>query len=102
MQFKTKNSKLISNKIHFNTNEITEIFHINFLGLEIDNLLSWNLHIDKVINKLTVICFMLRACHPHHLKLYTTHCFIRYYLMVLYFGGILQVPKDFLYYKKGY
>jgi hypothetical protein len=65
MQFKTKNSKLIGNKIHFNTNEISEIFHINFLGLEIDNLLSWNLHIDKVINKLTVICFMLRAAKPY-------------------------------------
>ena len=65
MQFITKNSTLIGNKIQFNSNEITEITHINFLGLEIDNLLSWNLHIDKVINKLTSICFMLRAVKPY-------------------------------------
>ena len=65
MQFITKNSKPIGSKIQYKTNELTETSHITFLGLEIDNLLSWNLHIDKVSNKLTSICFMLRAAKPY-------------------------------------
>jgi hypothetical protein len=65
MQFLTKNSTPIGRNIRLNSNEIIEIPHINFLGLEIDNLLLWNLHIDKVINKLTTICYMLRAVKPY-------------------------------------
>jgi hypothetical protein len=65
MQFITKNSSLIGNKIQLKKNELSETSHITFLGLEIDNLLSWNLHIDKVINELTNICYMLRAVKPY-------------------------------------
>jgi hypothetical protein len=65
MQFLTKNSKIIDNNINFKTIELTETPHITFLGLEIDNQLSWNLHIDKISNKLTSICFMLRAAKPY-------------------------------------
>jgi hypothetical protein len=46
------------------THELMEFSHITFLGLEIDNLLSWNLHIDKMMNNLTSVCFMLRAAKP--------------------------------------
>jgi hypothetical protein len=41
-------------------NEIREVCHIKFIGLEIDNMLFWNLHIDTVVNKLTRVSFMIR------------------------------------------
>jgi hypothetical protein len=53
MQFTTKNSTLMGSKVQVNSNEIIELPHIKFLGLEIDNTLSWNLHIDKIINNVT-------------------------------------------------
>jgi hypothetical protein len=33
--------------------------------LEIDTALSWNIHIDSVINKLTTVCFMIRSVRPY-------------------------------------
>jgi hypothetical protein len=65
MEFKTKNLTLTETKIVYNNKEITEVPHTKFLGLEIENALAWNLHIDNVINKLTSVCFMLRSVKPY-------------------------------------
>jgi hypothetical protein len=56
MQFITKNSVLTETLVSCNNNKITEVSHCKFLGLVMDNTLSWNLHIDNVINKLTRVC----------------------------------------------
>jgi hypothetical protein len=64
MQFLTRNAKPIEKKVHFFEHELTDVSHITFLGLKIDNYLSWNLHIDNLINKLTSICFMSRVAKP--------------------------------------
>jgi hypothetical protein len=64
MQFKTKNATLTETKIIYNNKEITEVPHTKFIGLEIENTLSWNLHIDNIIKTLTV-CFMLRSVKPY-------------------------------------
>jgi hypothetical protein len=65
MQFTTKHATTIGNKVQVNSNKIIEIPHIKLLGLEIDKTLTWNLHIDKIINKLTSVCFMLRTFKPY-------------------------------------
>jgi hypothetical protein len=65
MQFMTKNTALTKASISCNTNEIVEVFHLKFLGLEIDNTLSWNIHIDSLNNKLTTVCFMIRSVRPY-------------------------------------
>jgi hypothetical protein len=65
MQLTTKNSTLMGSKVQVNSNKIIEIPHIKFLGLEIDNTLSWNLHIDKIINTLTSVYFMLKTVKPY-------------------------------------
>jgi hypothetical protein len=48
-----------------NNNEINEVSHITFLGLVVDNALSWNFHIDNIINKLTRVCYMIRSVKPY-------------------------------------
>jgi hypothetical protein len=58
----TKNSVLTKTLLACNNNEITEVSHIKFLGLVIDNT-TWNLHIDSVINKLTRVCYMIRTLY---------------------------------------
>jgi hypothetical protein len=42
-----------------------EVHHFKFLDLKIDDVLSWNIHIDSVINKLTTICFVIRSVRPY-------------------------------------
>jgi hypothetical protein len=44
-----------------NNNVITEVSHIKFLGLTIDDTLSWNLHINGIMKRLTSVCYMVRA-----------------------------------------
>jgi hypothetical protein len=61
MQFKTKNTVSTNTMLACNNNVISEVSYITFLGLIIDDTLSWNLHIDKVMKKLTSVCYMIRA-----------------------------------------
>jgi hypothetical protein len=37
---------------------------LNFLGLNINNTLSWKTHIDKTLPKLSSACFAMRAVKP--------------------------------------
>jgi hypothetical protein len=48
-----------------NNNVITEVSDIKFLGLTIDDTLSWNLHIDGIMKRLTSVCYMIRAVKPY-------------------------------------
>jgi hypothetical protein len=59
MQFKTKITVLTETIVSCNKNVITEVPHIKFLGLVIDNTLSWNLHIDSVMKKFTSMRYMI-------------------------------------------
>jgi hypothetical protein len=43
---------------------ITNIYNIKFLGLMIDNSLSWKTHTDKPISKLNKVCHAIRAVKP--------------------------------------
>jgi hypothetical protein len=66
MHFKTKNTESTETILACcNNNVITEISHIKFLGLTIDDTLSWNLHIDNVMKRLTKVCYMIRAVKPY-------------------------------------
>jgi hypothetical protein len=37
---------------------------IKFWGLNIDNKLSWKSHIDYLVTKLSLLCFIMRAIKP--------------------------------------
>jgi hypothetical protein len=93
MQFTTKNSILTETLVSCNNNKITEVYHFKFLGLVMDNTLSWNLHIDNVIKKLTRVCYMIRSVNymssssGNYLLL-----FISFYILLWYYilGSIYQ------------
>jgi hypothetical protein len=59
MQFAPKNTVPTKASTSLNTNGIVEVSHFKFLGLKIDEVLSWNIYIDSVFNKLTTVCFMI-------------------------------------------
>jgi hypothetical protein len=56
MQFKTKNT-ILTDTILTCKNVITEVSHLKFLGLIIDDTLSWNLHIDNIVKRLTSVLY---------------------------------------------
>jgi hypothetical protein len=65
MQFASKNTVSTKASTSLNINGIVEVSHFKFLGLKTDDALSWNIHIDSVINKLTTVCFMIRCVGPY-------------------------------------
>ena len=47
---------LVNLKIGFNNNFITSNTYTKFLGVTMDNTLSWNNHIDLLVKKLSEAC----------------------------------------------
>ena len=66
MQFVTKNN--ISNDFHFNiiygNKKIATVNSTKFLGITLDNTLSWRAHIDAITSKLSSDGFALRIIKP--------------------------------------
>ena len=59
MQFNTKKSKGYDLKLNYQGNYIKSSTNIKFLGLIIDDSLSWKAHIDHIISKLNTACFVI-------------------------------------------
>jgi hypothetical protein len=63
MKFQAKNNSL--NEMNISNNKIIpNISHLKFLGIVIDNTLSWKSHIEMITPKLTQTCFIARLIKP--------------------------------------
>ena len=47
-------------KVGFNNNFITNSSYTKFLGVTMNNALSWNNHIDLIMKKLSKACYLIR------------------------------------------
>ena len=65
IQFKTKNSQHIDMSACLDNNRISNNLYTKFLGLIVDNTLSWKPHIDHLINKLSTACYVIRSVKPY-------------------------------------
>ena len=64
LEFRTKNYYNFSTQIKYDQEFITNATEIKFLGLTIDDTLSWKQHIEQVINKMFSACYALRNIKP--------------------------------------
>jgi len=64
MQFVTKNSSLIDFIIMHGNKKRANICNTKFLGLTLDNTLSWKAHIDIITPKLSSASSAMRAFKP--------------------------------------
>jgi len=60
VHFKTKRNSSFNLKIGFNNNFITNSSYKKFLGVALDNALSWNNHIDILMKKISTACYIIR------------------------------------------
>jgi uncharacterized protein (UPF0332 family) len=56
---------LINLKIGFNNNFIANSFYTKFLGVTMNNTLSWNNHIDVLMKELSKACYIIRNAKTH-------------------------------------
>jgi len=61
LQFNMKNSKDYDLKLNYQSNYIKSSTNTKFLGLIIDDSLSWKAHIDQMMSKLNTACFVIRT-----------------------------------------
>lgn len=64
IQFLSKSSNYLDININDENNYISKVNDTKFLGLYINNTLSWKLHIDKILPKLCSACFAMRSVKP--------------------------------------
>jgi hypothetical protein len=60
LEFRSKNYYIVNKQIKSDQERITNGNEIKFLGLTIDDTLSWKQHIEQVINKMCSSCYVLR------------------------------------------
>ena len=60
MEFKTKNYHQVKTKVKYEHKNISNSTETKFLGLIINETLSWNQHIDQIATKLCSACYALR------------------------------------------
>ena len=97
LQLITKNATATDLNISYENRCISSIHSTKFLGLVIDNNLSWRCHIDQMIPKLNKAAYVIRSLKPlltiESLKMVyfsTTHSIISYGIM---FWGISAYTK---------
>jgi len=85
MQFVTKKSSSIYFNITYGNKKIVNTCKKKFLGLTVNDTLSWKTHIDTIIPKLSSATFAIRAvklfCPRIHQGWYTIPTFIPKCLM---------------------
>jgi hypothetical protein len=64
LQFETRNSNVTDLYITCENKQISSINNTTFLGLMIDNNLSWHFHIDQMIPKLNKASYLIRFLKP--------------------------------------
>ena len=78
--FLPKNKKIPANiSVQINSCPISQVIHTKFLGIIIDNKLSWNQHITQLSNKIArniSVLYKLREALPHKLLLNMYYTFI--------------------------
>jgi hypothetical protein len=65
IQFITKNSSTININIGYDNKQITNSTSTKFLGLIIDNMLSWKSHIVWPMSTSSSACYVIRAVKPY-------------------------------------
>ena len=86
MHFTTKNYSFSNFDIIYKDKKLTTVDSIKFLGLTLDNSLSWKKHIEAFVPKLSAITFAMTVVQPFlsldSLKL----IYYSYFRSVLTFG----------------
>ena len=64
LQFQTKNSQKLDLNITLQNNQITNSRNTKFLGLTIEEMLSWKCHINHILSRLSSVCYAIKIITP--------------------------------------
>jgi hypothetical protein len=105
LEFRTKNHYNVNTQINCDQKNITNATEIKFLGLIINETLSWKQHIEQVISKMSSACYALRNI-KHIVSLdtikviYSAHIHSIMSYGIIFWGGSSYGNKVFILQKK--
>jgi hypothetical protein len=105
LEFRTKNHYNVNTQINYDRESINNAREIRFLGLIIDETLSWKQHIEQVISKMSSACYALRNI-KHIVSLdtitviYSAHIYSIMSCGLTFWGGSSYANKVFILQKK--
>ena len=65
IHFITRHIPVIHMKTGYVNKLIPNILHTKFPGINIDSTLSWRMHIEQPVYKLSTACYVIRSCKPY-------------------------------------
>ena len=103
--FRTKNYYNVNTQIKYDQECITNATEIKFLGLTLDDTLSWKQYIEQVINKICFACYALRNIkHIVPVDTLRVICFAHIHSIISYgiifWGSSYYANKVFIHQKK--
>jgi hypothetical protein len=106
IHFTTKRNMLVKIKICFKNNLITISSYPKFLGVTMDNTVSWNNHIDIIMKKLSMVCYKIRTVKTYMSALSLKmiyHAFFHSVMSygIIFWGNLLHSSTIFACKKKG-
>jgi hypothetical protein len=76
MKFITNNSPHYALRIDYRGKYIEETINTKFLGLQVDNHLTWKNHFDQMVPKLSGACYVVRSMyHISNINTLKSICF---------------------------
>jgi hypothetical protein len=105
IEFKTKNYYQVQTKVQYDHKDLTNSTETKFLGLIIDETLSWNQHTDLIAAKLCSACYVLRNLKhivPQATLRTIYYAYIHSILSygIIFWGNSSNVNKPFIVQKK--
>jgi hypothetical protein len=88
VHFTTNSNMSINLQIGFNNNFITNSFYTKFLGVTMNNTLSWNNHIDLLVKKLSKACYIIRNAKTYISALSLKMIYYAFFHSVMSYGII--------------
>jgi hypothetical protein len=85
VHFTTKRNMSVNLQIGFN-NFVTNSFYTKFLGVTINNTLSWNNHIDLLVKKLSKACYIIRNAKTYIYALSLKMIYYAFFHSVMSYG----------------
>ena len=88
MNFTTKNNSISKFDIIYKDKKLTAVDSIKFLGLILDNSLSWKKHTEVIVPNLSAATFVMRVVQPFLSLDYLKLIYYSYFHSILTYGII--------------
>jgi hypothetical protein len=88
IQFSSKNQNYLDIAIAHRNGFIPKINEIKFLGLHINNTLSWTTHIDNILRKLSSACYAMKSVKSYVSQQMLKVIYYSYFHSIMSYGII--------------